>query len=154
METIVELEATRQQLSKAYTAIAATPIMTYSIADRQIVYEQRKDLHDQISRLNRRIHARMGNSKWAKFEGVFSDVTTEMRILVIEDMTTIRSTWVVGTILLISYGTDTDLYIYDLDDRTQLSVAKSLRDTKYQVQYLSANTATSGFNLANFNDEK
>lgn len=154
METIVELEATRQQLSKAYTAIAATPIMTYSIADRQIVYEQRKELQDQISRLNRRIHARIGNSQWTKYISAFNEVTTEMRILVLEDMTNKRSTWVVGTILLISHCTDTELFIYDLDDRTQLSVTKSSRDTKYQVQYLSANTATSGFNLANFNDEK
>jgi hypothetical protein len=154
METIVELEATRKQLSKAYTAIASTPIMTYSIADRQIVYEQRKDLQDQISRLNRRIHARMGNSQWAKYIGAFADVTTEFRVIVIKDMTADRSTWVVGTILLIAFCSDTTLELYDLDDRTQISVAKAQRDVDYEIQNLSANSATSGFNLANFNDEK
>lgn len=154
METIAELEATRKQLSKAYTAIASTPIMTYSIADRQIVYEQRKELQNQISRLNRRIHARIGNSKWERYTDGFSLVTSEFRVVLLADMTASRSTWGIGTILLIAYNADNKLGVYDLDDQTTLTLHKTTRDTNYEIQKLSANTATSGFNLANFNDEK
>lgn len=152
METIAELEATHKKLTTAYNAIASTPIMTYSISDRQIVYEQRKDLQNQISRLNRRIYARKGNSEWVTLHGInFNSIRTTDRVFIVDS-----HTWSYGTILLIAYVDTASniLAVYDLDNPTPVTLAKSNLGTKYKVQRLGDNTAPSGYNLANFNDEK
>tara|TARA_R110002020_G_scaffold198070_4_gene399201 strand:- start:287 stop:538 length:252 start_codon:yes stop_codon:yes gene_type:complete len=55
MQPLEELIAARDALQASYNEIAKTAINQYSMQDRQIIYEQRRFLRDEINAYNRKI---------------------------------------------------------------------------------------------------
>ena len=58
MDTVEGMKTALADLHAQYEALCKTPIMNYSMGERSVAYEQRKMIHDEITRLERRIAAR------------------------------------------------------------------------------------------------
>ena len=55
LQPVEDLIEARDALQESYNKAAATPMNQYSLQDRQVIFEQRRFLRQEIDRFNRKI---------------------------------------------------------------------------------------------------
>ena len=58
-----DLVTARNNLWNQYLALSTTPLTSYSLPERQIQYETRKNIFEQVQKLNKMIAVRNGSCK-------------------------------------------------------------------------------------------